>query len=166
MNVRNDPRMMRPIGGTGEPPRGSGEPVRLLGLLSWRPKPRVSTGGSLIPMRPRRTIPMTPVTMQQHSGTSTGIVKVVSFASLGSWAGSSDASNLSRVTDAMQKQVLVEVLVLVDVLVLVEVLVLVDVEVVVVGGAGGVVVVCVRNSNGASNVASDGATFFSHVCPL
>ena len=92
------------------------------------------------------TVPITSPLMQQHSGTSKGIVKVISFASLGSGAGRSDASNLSGATDAMQKQVVVDVLVLVlvDVLVLVEVVVLVDVDVVVVlgGGAGGVVVVC------------------------
>ena len=73
-----------------------------------------------------------PILMQQHSGTSKGIVKVISFVSLGSWAGRSDGSKNSGVPDAMQKQVVVDVLVLV----------LVDVEVVLGGGAGGVVVVC------------------------
>ena len=88
--------------------------------------------------------------MQQHSGTSKTNVKLISFASLGSWAGGPAAK--ARSTELMQKQVVVlvvvvDVLVLVDVPVLVEVVVLVDVEVVVVGGAGaagagGVVVVC------------------------
>ena len=52
----------------------------------------------------------------------------VSFVSLGSWAGRSDGTKASGVTDAMQKQVVVDVLVLVEVLVLVDVLVLVCAE--------------------------------------
>ena len=85
------------------------------------------------------TAPLTPSSMQQHSGTSKKNVTVISSVLLGSLSGGSSTRASSPRPDGVnsQKQVVL-------VLVLVVAVVLVDVEVVVVlgGGAGGVVVVC------------------------